>query len=133
MGIGPFSHSSYDNKPNVPVVHVHNTVVCKPQPLPNPNPRNFVIRRSLQIGRNWLLVEVNYPDCTNYEGNKILLYRGIDRDVTLTALIAQGSLDPHFSNNPDFFSPFARFEPTDDGWNMAKELARWKVNGTVKR
>lgn len=116
-----FSCSSYDKKPVAPVVHVHNTVVCPPQPkqLPNPDPENFKILSSQTIG-NWLIIKVNYPDCTNYEGNKILLYKY----VTVEQLIAQGSIDPHFSNNCNFHSPVARFIPTDDGWRMACKIAQ---------
>ncbi len=85
---------------------------------PNPNPRNYKILQHETVG-DYLIVEIKYPDCTNYEGNKILLYRGI----TLKQLKAQGSIDPHFCNNPNFCSPIARFEPTDRGWQMAKNTA----------
>lgn len=83
----------------------------------NPNPDNFEIKRSEQIGE-WLLLEIVYPDCKNYEGKKILLYRS-----TLRELLQQKHIDPHFSDNPDFISPFARFEPTAGGWNAARNMA----------
>ena len=61
---------------------------------------------------------INYPDCINYEGNKILVFEGIN----YIKLYSQGSIDPHFSNNENFHSPIARFEPTDKGWSMAVKL-----------
>lgn len=88
-----------------------------PGVLPNPNPLRFSIKTGLMYG-NYTLVKVNYPDCTNYEGNKILLYKGVD----LKTLKKQKYLDPHFSNNENFFSPIARFEPTEFGWDCGCKL-----------
>jgi len=62
---------------------------------------------------------VQYPDCTNYEGRKVLLFK----DVKLQDLKKQKLLDPHFSENPKYFSPVARFEPTGLGLKMAQVLA----------
>jgi len=81
---------------------------------PNPDPQNYQIVRSLKIN-DFLILKVNYPDCTTWEGNKILVYKGLD----LKTLEQQKSLDPHFSNNSKKHSPVARFIPTDEGWNMA--------------
>jgi hypothetical protein len=69
------------------------------------------------VGR-YLLVQVRYPDCTNYEGNKILLYE----NCTVNQLVAQGSLDPHFSENTDYHTPVARFAPTNEWWGRAKKM-----------
>ncbi len=113
LGIG-VSRSSYDKPP------LEITVRCehdRPTRLPNPDPKNFEIVRSERHG-SFLLVEVIYPDCTNYEGRKILLYEG----VTLERLMDQGSIDPHFSENPNFASPIARFVPTEEGWDMARQV-----------
>jgi hypothetical protein len=33
-------------------------------------------------------------------------------------------IDPHFAKNTFYFSPFARFEPTQKGWDMAIALAK---------
>lgn len=85
--------------------------------LPNPNPYNYVIKNDYQDG-DYLIILINYPDCTNYEGNKVLVYK----NVHLRDLINQGSIDPHFSNNKLKHSPIARFVPTADGWNMAIQL-----------
>lgn len=89
-----------------------------PPLLPIPNPREFRILRSEKIGSG-LVVEVFYPDCTNFEGRKILVYH----EVTLKELLAQGSIDPHFCENSQYHSPIARFEPTGDGWALAIQVA----------
>jgi len=85
--------------------------------LPNPNPANYTIVRSLVIN-GYLIIEIKYHDCTNYEGRKIMLY-----DSTLVELINQKLIDPHFSNNKKYISPIARFEPTKRGWKLACTLA----------
>lgn len=90
-----------------------------PPALPNPNPKNYEIVRYEQVNDH-LAIEIRYPDCTNYEGRKVMVYRNVDLDQ----LRAQGAIDPHFANNPKFISPFARFEPTDKGWYEAVCLAR---------
>jgi hypothetical protein len=59
---------------------------------------------------------MQYPDCTNYEGNKILVFRG----VTLIDLVNQRQIDPHFFKDAKVKSPIARFEPTPQGWTMAQ-------------
>lgn len=103
MGISLFNSSS-------------NSVADKSQPaaLPNPNPKNYVAEYVYTV-RDFLVVGVRYPDCTNYEGRKILVYKG----VTWGMLEKQGSLDPHFCNNPEYISPIARFVPTNEGLGMA--------------
>jgi hypothetical protein len=40
---------------------------------PNPDPKNFKIIKTQQIGESLILM-VNYPNCTNFEGDKILFY-----------------------------------------------------------
>ena len=67
---------------------------------------------------NFLIILINYPDCINYEGNKILLFE----NTCLEKLIDQGSIDPHFSDNKSKISPIARFVPTIQGWTMAVNL-----------
>jgi len=83
--------------------------------LPNPDPYNFKILDFTRDGK-YMIVRVNYPDCKNYEGNKILVFQ----NVTTEQLHKLKALDPHFSNNPAVLSPIARFEPTDRGWLMAE-------------
>lgn len=134
MGIGIFgiSRSRYD-KPAVVVREIIREVpkyvredilstekVRKKLENVNPNPFKYKFKRTRRFGKatglgHYLLIEVNYPNCTNYEGNKILIYE----DVKLIDLTRQGSIDPHFSNSKKFHSPIARFVPTKKGWEMA--------------
>lgn len=109
MGIGPFSRSS-SNYSNEYVPPTYTT---------NPNPRNYKIIRYKEKDGN-SLVEINYPNCTNYEGNKILFYR-----CTMVELLLQKEIDPHFSENKTFKSPFARFEPTANGWNAGLKMLEY--------
>lgn len=88
---------------------------------PNPNPNRFKIKKwhSTKYGT---VLKVKYLDCTNYEGNKILLYK----NVGYAELSEKSSLDPHFSIEKD--SPFARFEPTSAGWEAAVSILNsWSV------
>lgn len=86
--------------------------------LPNPDPSNFRILHHEQIGP-YLILTILYPDCTNYEGRKVLLFKG----VKLEEINQQKLIDPHFSQNTQYHSPVARFEPTTMGWKMAQVLA----------
>ena len=83
---------------------------------PNPNPLNFEIIQCAG-GNGNCVIWVKYPDCTNYEGNKILVFRGVSVDEVKGLT----ELDPHFSDKSNI-SPFARFEPTKDGWDAALAL-----------
>jgi hypothetical protein len=85
----------------------------------NPDPLHYKIKQSEVIG-TFLLLWVNYPDCKNYEGNKILLFQG----VTLAALKKQKAIDPHFSDSQKYHHPIARFVPTEEGWAMAQDIAK---------
>lgn len=80
----------------------------------NPNPRNFVIQRTHTCGQ-FVVVEIWYPDCINYEGHKILVFRGLSKQYIKRMPL----IDPHFSATDIANSPVARFVPTEDGWNMA--------------
>lgn len=81
---------------------------------PNPDPKKYTISKKQYIGE-YLILLIVYPNCTNYEGKKILVFK----DVGTADLKKQGSIDPHFCNNPKYASPIARFVPTDEGWEMA--------------
>ena len=85
---------------------------------PDPDPLNFNIIKIQQVGDN-LVVLINYPNCTNYEGNKICLFKSMN----IKTVIGMDTLDPHFSENDN--SPFARFRPTDAGWEKAVLVAQW--------
>jgi hypothetical protein len=115
MGLKLFSSSSYDKNETV---IINNTINCSKKEPTDPDPKNYKIVKSEQIGEH-LVVLINYPNCTNYEGDKTLLYL----NVTLTQLMSQKHIDPHFSDNREFISPFARFVPTRLGWATAVEIA----------
>lgn len=83
-----------------------------------PNPLVFEIINICQINNN-VVAWVKYPNCGNYEGNKILVFK----NNHFTVINALKELDPHFSEDNEN-SPFARFEPTADGWNAAIGLAK---------
>jgi len=83
-----------------------------PKP-PNPDPLRFtVLRNEIVNGRSILLVY--YPDCTTYEGRKLLLLKSKYKKSK--------RLDPHFTNDSEN-SILARFEPNDTGWYLAKICA----------
>lgn len=84
----------------------------------NPNPQNFTITEIYEKGKA-CAITVKYPNCTNYEGYKIIVYPFSYSDVKQHAVL--NGLDPHFSDTL-VVSPFARFEPTNHGWAAAKDL-----------
>lgn len=89
----------------------------------NPNPFIFKIKRYEQFGEI-IVAEINYPNCTNYEGNKIIVLEGISTGK----LKGLKCLDPHFSKN---FPILARFKPTQRGWALAcvfaNNLKNWEI------
>jgi hypothetical protein len=56
---------------------------CSGLELKTPNPENFKIIRTYESDK-YILAEILYPDCTNYEDKKVLLY-----ETTLEKLNAQ--------------------------------------------
>ncbi|MHA2183345.1 MAG: hypothetical protein ACXAAH_18150 [Promethearchaeota archaeon] len=80
----------------------------------NPNPRNFIISK-IMMGSKHAIVSIKYPDCTNYEGKKILVFE----DISFNQIQELSFVDPHFCDNGKHISPIARFVPTEDGWRMA--------------
>jgi hypothetical protein len=86
------------------------------EPDTNPDPGNFKLLRYAAY-KNYIVVEILYPDCTNYEGRKICLYK-----ASMDEVYSAESLDPHFCEE-EHLSPVARFEPTDFGWNLALKTA----------
>lgn len=111
-----FSHSSFDRRNEGWVAPV--AVPFKQPKQVNPDPSNYVILDSYEVNKN-VLIKLKYLDCTNYEGVKILLYE----NCRLLDLMNQKLLDPHFSDNEQLYSPFARFEPTKKGWEQGVKLA----------
>lgn len=88
-------------------------------PDSNPDPERFSILKLCIVDDN-LVLKVKYYDCTNFEGNKILVYKG---KTNISEILIDGNkLDPHFSS--ERISPFARFEPTEQGWVSAILLCK---------
>jgi len=124
MGLYKMSSSSYDQKvcdqcgaQKCPSCgHYFSAEKREPVRSPNPDPKRFEILTHLSLVCGlYLVVRIRYEGCTTFEGEKILVYRG----VSFENLKCQGSLDPHFSENTKFHSPIARFVPTTEGWDMA--------------
>ena len=93
---------------------------------PSPLLKNYKILHYVEINNN-LVIFINYKDVSNYEGNKILVYK----NCNLIQLTEQGLIDPHFAEDKTLFSPIARFEPTEYGWGLALFTAN-KINATIK-
>ena len=89
----------------------------------NPDPNNYTFVRVEKFNET-CVIEMEYPDCTNYEGRKILVY-----NCPLEDIINQKLIDPHFSDNPNYISPFARFDPTEKGWEYALMVAKTMDKG----
>lgn len=75
MGIKLFSSDSYP-----PVNPPPPLLVTTAQA--NPDPSKYEIISALKVG-HYLIVEISYDNCTNYEGHKILVYK----DVSLKSLL----------------------------------------------
>lgn len=89
--------------------------------IPNPKPNNYYIKKYQQVGKN-LIVLINYPDCNNYEGDKILVLK----NKTIYNITSLKDIDPHFDIKNQI-NLVARLEPTDEGWLYAEMLAKiWK-------
>jgi hypothetical protein len=80
---------------------------------PNPSPERWTMLDKQSFNNGYVL-KVKYHDCTNFEGVKIIVFRGVYREWKI--------LDPHFSES--YEAPIARFKPDDEGWRMAVELAK---------
>lgn len=87
----------------------------------NPNPSHFLIL-SEELKGEYLILHVKYPDCTNFEGQKLMVFRGIASSEELL-MHTKNKLDPHFSNSK--YSPIARFAPTESSLALIEKL----ING----
>ena len=83
----------------------------------DPNPSNFRIK-NIYENNGHCVVYINYPNCINYEGNKILVFK----DTKKEKIRKLNEIDPHFSDSENKVKLIARFEPTDEGWQLAKEF-----------
>jgi len=115
MGLNFLGSGSTYEEPKKVIEVIEKTIVVKPG---MPNPAKFSIEEHVQVG-NFLVIRLKYSGVTNFEGRKVLVYE----DITIEDFEKQGHADPHFSDNPKFHSPIARFEPTASGWYRAKRFA----------
>lgn len=97
----------------------YTPIAAQSAPNPNPNPNDYKIIKAHEEGA-YLIVKIKYHGCTNFEGQKILVFR----DVTLIDLVNQKVIDPHFFEDKEFASPIARFIPNDEGWDMAVKFVK---------
>lgn len=84
-----------------------------PSCSPNPDPTNFNIL-DVKIVNRFAIVLVEYPNCTNFEGKKVLVFE----DVSESEIRDMKSIDPHFCDL-GHKSVVARFEPTEQGIRYA--------------
>ncbi|TRZ48528.1 MAG: hypothetical protein D4S01_10175 [Dehalococcoidia bacterium] len=91
---------------------------------PNPDPKKFAIYKCRTKGEYTLLF-LKYAGCTNYEGFKILLFK-----ENVQTILTPKEIDPHFCDG-DHPSPMARFEPTNEGWNLASAVMDKLANGDL--
>jgi hypothetical protein len=77
------------------------------------NEEVFEVQRELTVGK-FRVLRVLFPQCPN--GDKIMVYREQQAPVKPYERIR-----PHFNQEG---SPFARFEPTEEGWDAAVRFAR---------
>ena len=81
---------------------------------------------------NYILVQVCYFKCKNYEGNKIILFssnKTIDSKGVEKYISEIDFLDPHFREGANII---ARFEPTNKGWNLARAFVEYLTSEIIK-
>ena len=88
-----------------------------PAPAPNPRPDRWTLLEKAEYEGGYAL-RVRYHDCTNFEGMKVMVYRG--------KYTPRYSLDPHFCDGVG--SPVARFRPDKEGWDAACAFASSLAN-----
>lgn len=91
-----------------------------------PDCKKFQILR-MYYKSKWSCLEIKYEGATNYEGRKILVYH-----YEISKIVNAKTLDPHFCDS-GHLSPFARFEPTERGWNEAIALVDKMSRKPIKR
>lgn len=116
-GIGPTFHRESagalkvsSGEPGQPMTYPEKiTNVC----VEVPKEQTMKVLRIL-AGKTWLAAEIQYSNCTNYEGRKILVL-----NMSLIDFINAKYIDPHFSESSPLI---ARFIPNQNGWALAVKL-----------
>ena len=116
MGLSPFKNCSTNYGP--------------PAPAPNPDPSRWLLLDAWIYDDAAYVLRVRYLDATNFEGMKVMVYRGkAPTWVYPEASKESVKLDPHFT--PRKSSPIARFRPDAEGIAMAKAMAE-SIRGETK-
>lgn len=84
----------------------------------DPKPNLFNIQDEFYIN-GYLVLRVEYPNCTNFEGIKVMVYTGF-KDSKELLNHNKGLLDPHFSEGKG--SPFMRLKPQSRAAEKALRL-----------
>lgn len=100
MGLGPKLSTAAQPRPGEPQAH------------------RFELIKVEQVGLN-VVALVRYPDASEFDGAKVLLYR----NEAVARIEAAPMLDPHFLMASAHPKPFARFEPTEEGLRAALLMA----------
>lgn len=120
MGLGP----NWGNCPTrVYVERCSSKDQSAPEQGSYPDPENWFVLRVQPVSgvaATYTVVMLQYPDCTNFEGRKVLVYAGA------TKLSVREPRDPHFAD--DGSGPVARFPPDDAGWRNAVMFAEMLAN-----
>lgn len=88
----------------------------------------FIIREAKAVNGH-VIASVHYKKAKNYHGEKLLVYQNTNpKDVTSARV-----LDPHFDEEPGTLSPFARFEPTEEGMKAAMQVCWGLPTGNTNR
>ena len=86
-------------------------------PAPNdPIPSRFRIQHLEQYG-NFVIGKVIYPNCTTFDGLKIIVWE----NVTVDDIYRMDVIDPHFFEDNKII---ARFAPTKNGMHYAIQFVK---------
>ena len=78
----------------------------------------MTIIRTEQINNN-LVALIQFDGVQAFDGCKILIYK----DCDISKLNGYHDINPNFDDNVTRLSPIAKFEPSEDGWNLACSTA----------
>lgn len=99
MGVSPFKSCSINDSVRTP----------------NPDPSRWKLLQVEQFDNAYIMY-VQYEDCDNFEGRKIMVYEGLYRHQP------NSPLDPHFDDTKS--SPVARFKPDIESFIWAVRFAK---------
>lgn len=129
MGINIFGSSSTldESKPGFSSSSIESGVTSNLVQTGNPRPDRFNILQSCQVG-DYSIIRLVYPDCNNYEGEKLLVFK-----CKLQDILDQGLIDPHFSDNTKYIHPIARFKPVENCFWTAIEYVDFLIMKDLQR